>query len=253
MLKSISVLLIASVWGFYYFNFGINGTLSQSSEVWGQFGDYVGGVVNPLLGFITIYLLIQSLTLQREANTTLITQIKAQEKLEEFKKFELRLFSLIEAQEVNFNKLSILTIKDTAKDNEAPNVANLKLAPEIIELKGSGAVNYIDENLGILVRANVSSAEIVEWLDSLDMDDHFFSVARRFYLVVKLIDDKIFEEERDEQYETLLNLTDMKILVLIVILCHYYYWDNIEYIRSSKILEREGLDKYVENYKRLST
>lgn len=252
MLKLISVFLIASVWGFYYFNFGINGTLSQSSEVWGQFGDYVGGVVNPLLGFITIYLLIQSLTLQREANTTLITQIKAQEKLEDFKKFELRFFSLIEAQDVNFNKLKILTVKDTAEDNEASNVANLKLAPEIIKLKGSDAVNYIDENLGVLVRANVSSAEIIEWLDNLDMDDHFFSIARRFYLVVKLIDDKTIDEERDEQYEALLNLTDMKILVLIIIICHYYHWDNIEYIKSSKILEREGLANYVENYKKLS-
>lgn len=247
MLKFICVLIIAAVWGFYYYNFGVNGVLSSSGEVWGQFGDYVGGVVNPFLSFITIYLLVQSLSLQREANTTLINQIQSQERLESYKKFEVRFFSLIEAQEVNFNKLRIIAATDDGE--ESKNTSNVRSINDVVELKSSDAVNFIDEKLGVLVRGNTNDALISGWLDSLDVDDHFFSVARRFYLIVKLIDDKIPEEERDEQYEALLNLSDMKVLILLVILCQYYNWDNIKYIRESKILVREGLKDYIDNYK----
>lgn len=247
MLKWISILLIALVWGFYFINFGINGSLSKSGEVWGQFGDYVGGVINPLLTFITIFLLIKSQGLQQEANAALINQIKSQEKLENYKKFELRFFSLIEAQEVNFSKLRILAAKDEVEGTEF--FSNVKVVSNFIELKSVDAVNFIDDKLGILVRANVEEGEIKDWLDSLDIDDHFFSIARRFYLIVKLIDEKLLEEDREEQYEALLNLSDIKILIMIIILCRYYEWDNILYINKSKILMREGLGNYIENYK----
>lgn len=247
MLKWISILLIASVWGFYFINFGIDGSLSKKGEVWGQFGDYVGGVINPLLTFITIYLLIKSQSLQQEANAALINQIKAQEKLESYKKFELRFFSLIEAQEVNFSKLRILAAKDEVEGMEY--FSNVKVVSNFIELKSFDAVNFIDDKLGILVRSNVEKSDIKDWLDSLDLDDHFFSIARRFYLIVKLIDDKLPEEEREEQYEALLNLSDIKILIMVIIICNYYDWDNIFYIRKSNILMREGLGNYIENYK----
>lgn len=69
----------------YYLNFGINGNLSNKTDVWGQFGDYLGGVVNPILSFITIYLLLNSIKLQREANSTLVDEVKRQESLEEYK------------------------------------------------------------------------------------------------------------------------------------------------------------------------
>ncbi|NYY80701.1 hypothetical protein DMH27_20040 [Raoultella planticola] len=89
---TISFLIMLIVWGAYYLNFGISGDVSQKTDVWGQFGDYVGGVLNPILSFISIYLLINSLSLQRQANTSLVDEIKRQEKLEDFKKFEFRFF-----------------------------------------------------------------------------------------------------------------------------------------------------------------
>lgn len=78
--------------GAYYLNFGIDGDISQKTDIWGQFGDYLGGVLNPILSFISIYLLINSLSLQHRANASLVDEIKRQEKLEEFKKFEFRFF-----------------------------------------------------------------------------------------------------------------------------------------------------------------
>lgn len=43
----------------YFFSF--SGPLSQEQGTWGEFGDYMGGVVNPIVGLCTIWLLTVSL------------------------------------------------------------------------------------------------------------------------------------------------------------------------------------------------
>lgn len=42
-----------------------HGELSGSRAVWGQFGDFVGGSLNPLFGFVSILILVSTLSLQR--------------------------------------------------------------------------------------------------------------------------------------------------------------------------------------------
>jgi hypothetical protein len=36
-----------------------------TQAVWGQLGDYIGGVLNPMLSFLTLFLLIKTLQLQQ--------------------------------------------------------------------------------------------------------------------------------------------------------------------------------------------
>ncbi len=76
----------------YVFNFNTGKGLSKSTEVWAQFGDYLGGVVNPILTFLSIVLLIKSVNLQREANSSLILENKRQEHLDYLKNFESRFY-----------------------------------------------------------------------------------------------------------------------------------------------------------------
>lgn len=40
--------------------------LSYNTEKWGQFGDYLGGVLNPILSFITILLLLWNIYTQNQ-------------------------------------------------------------------------------------------------------------------------------------------------------------------------------------------
>lgn len=42
------------------------GSLADSPDIWGQFGDYIGGLLNPLLAFLAFYWLTQSVLLQKE-------------------------------------------------------------------------------------------------------------------------------------------------------------------------------------------
>ncbi|BEN60916.1 hypothetical protein I5N09_09930 [Serratia marcescens] len=216
----------------YYLNFGINGNLSNKTDVWGQFGDYLGGVVNPILSFITIYLLLNSIKLQREANSTLVDEVKRQESLEEYKKFEVRFFHLVECQNTNFSRFS-LKIGDIEKQS----------GNGTEEFFNGAAVTYIEDSVVVLVEAQVKKEEIKNWLEEIDADDCIFSVVRRFYLIVKLI--KECGAGQDDYYEILVNLTDLKILTLIAIACTYFDWDIIKYLKDSKVLERDGIKEFV--------
>ncbi len=58
--------------------FGAN--ISSRTESWGQFGDYVGGLLNPIIAFLAFYWLTQSVLLQKEelADTKRALQESAQ-------------------------------------------------------------------------------------------------------------------------------------------------------------------------------
>lgn len=227
---------IVLTWGVYYINFGRTGTLSSSTEVWGQFGDYVGGVVNPILTFVTIYLLIKSIGLQRESNDCLVDEIKRQEKLEDYKKFESRFFRLVESQENSFERFKINIGNDT---NGVPQI-----------LSGNAAVSFIEDSLSILIKARKDIGTVKEWLNNLDDDGVYFSLTRRFYLILKLVNDNTMSKNsREDMYEILVNLTDIKIISMITILSLYYDWDNIKYIKATNILDREGLREYASLYR----
>jgi hypothetical protein len=66
VLVSISLSLLA----FYYFNFGYQLEMGFGNQAdFGAFGDFLGGVLNPILGFATVGLLIWSLKMQRNELT----------------------------------------------------------------------------------------------------------------------------------------------------------------------------------------
>jgi hypothetical protein len=46
-----------------------DGKLADDPEVWGQFGDYLGGLLNPLIAFLAFYWLTQSVLLQKQELT----------------------------------------------------------------------------------------------------------------------------------------------------------------------------------------
>lgn len=242
-IKIYCILILAATWCGYYLNFGIHGSISEKTEVWGQFGDYVGGVVNPILSFVTIYLLINSLGLQRESNDSLTNEIKRQEKLEEYKKFELRFFRLIESQEESFSRFRICISQeqdDDVADSEAENLI----------LRGGAAVTFIEDCLLTLKDAKIDKGRVLKWLKGLDEDGSYFSLLRRFYLILKLIDSNtITRSEREEMYETLVNLTDIKVISMIAILSMHYDWYAVKYIKATKILDKEGVREFIDMYK----
>lgn len=62
----VPIVAIVGILGFYLFNFGMQG-ISSDQEIWAQFGDYFGGILNPILAFIALIALLKTIQLQSRA------------------------------------------------------------------------------------------------------------------------------------------------------------------------------------------
>lgn len=242
----VASLLILVILGLYYYQFGRGLTiLSESKDIWGQFGDYFGGVLNPILSFISILLLIKSVRMQLIANEYLINETKRQEVLDKRKSFEFQFYNLIEAQKSGFDDFSLIF--------PSPNGC--------VEVKKVDAVNKLEQFIKASINSGTTRTTLVNMIESLDnkSDDKMFSVARRFYLVVKLIDNEIlskngFDEQDKVMYiETLINLSDFAMIRLICIIIAYLSWTNVVYLQKSKEMEKiinsMGLSIYINSLK----
>lgn len=127
--------------------------LSSNQEVWGQFGDYFGGVLNPLLSFFAFSALLYTVSLQVKAAAE--NDRKHDEQV-----FDARLFQLFSA---NVEVGKSLYLEDTV---------NYKLTV----FEGVRAVNYTWHMFYSAMRADMPVDKIAE-------DLYFFVHAR--YAVAK--------------------------------------------------------------------
>lgn len=59
VLSLLTVLFLAA---FYFWNF--HGSFSGSHDKWGQFGDFIGGTLNPIIGLFGLFALLMTIVLQ---------------------------------------------------------------------------------------------------------------------------------------------------------------------------------------------
>ncbi len=95
---------------FYFVN---HQTLSTDSSTWGTFGDFVGGILNPLIALLAFYWLTQSVLIQKtelsETQKVLKETEKAQKEqalTQEKKRFEDTFFSLLNQLNTVFDGLN---------------------------------------------------------------------------------------------------------------------------------------------------
>jgi len=92
---AITFVVLSYIYNFYCV---LSYSISNDTAVWGQLGDYTGGLLNPILSFITLVLLIKSLSLQNEANLALRKELKNNEKTAKLRLFETQFFNMLNAQ-----------------------------------------------------------------------------------------------------------------------------------------------------------
>lgn len=95
----IALLSIVALLGIYFLNF--RGSFG-SHEVFAQFGDFIGGALNPILGFLTVLLLIVSVWFQRQELSN-VTE-------------ELEQMRIIHRQSLNMRHYEYI-IKNSLEDN----------------------------------------------------------------------------------------------------------------------------------------
>lgn len=234
----IAFLVIFLVFILYVINFYLilGYTVSNDTAVWGQLGDYIGGLLNPTLSFISLVLLIKSLTLQNEANSDLRKELKNSEKTEKLRSFETLFFNMLNSQKELFHSFSI----DIIKDNKT------------ITKQGVEAVIAIEDEIENIRERTENDAEIRTIVEKLDSKDQIFGLTRTFYIIVKIISDSLNEhdgftsQERKSHLHTLINFTDFAQLRLILITMQFTEFESVKYLKShvefNLTLQEVGLD-----------
>ncbi|MEE5133985.1 hypothetical protein [Pseudomonas alliivorans] len=217
------------------FRFNLGYGISEDPAVWGQLGDYFGGLLNPMLSFISLVLLIKSLTLQNQANKDLRSEIVNARKSERMRSFEIQLFNMIDSQRTSLGSLSFTFEKNGALLREYGSNAIIRLEDEVERLR----INSLDVE------------EVTAYLEEIDATDQVFGVTRVFYNMVRMISDKLSDsngfslEDRRSHYLTLINFTDFALLRLVVMSAQFMRYPSTEYLKNSEefnaVLSEVGL------------
>ncbi len=218
-----SILCTLIVSGSYYYHFKqiLNYKLSNDTAIWGQLGDYFGGILNPILSFISIVLLIRSLNLQSDANDSLKNELIDNKKNEILRSFETHFFNMINSQKIAYDSFKIEVYKNTFKHNID---AVLAIEDEI-------------EN----IRETIQNQDhiITGYLEMIDEKEQIYSSTRVFYIMVKLINDKLnnndgfTKNDRKSYMLTLINFTDFSLLRIILISMQFLDYPSVRYLKQN--------------------
>lgn len=223
MLAGVLIFFVFLIY-FSWFYFVVDVKVSKDPADWGQLGSYAGGVLGPLLSFVSIVLLIKSLTLQHEANASLKDDIKNNEKIEKLRSFEILFFNLIGSQKSLFDSFKI----------DAVNVRGVREC-----LVGAKAVIWIEEKVEAIRSSGGLDEEVMEYIDSIDDSDQIFGLLRAFYVAVMIVSDKLSDEEgfssedRVVHFKALINLTDFAQLRIVMMCVQFMEYESVKYLQLS--------------------
>lgn len=220
-----SIILITIVVVVYFVNFYlVNGyQISNDSAVWSSFGDYFGGVLGPLLSFLSIVLLIKSLTLQNEANQTLKVELKNSEKTEKLRSFEALFFNMIESQKTLFESFRVKIDTDQG----------------LVVFSGAEAVIAVEDVIETIRVSGGGDQKVKIFLEEIDSNDQLFGLTRCFYVMVMMITEKLAKSEgfssQDRKYhlKTLVNFTNFAQLRIVFICIQFMEFESTKYLKSS--------------------
>ena len=228
----ILVVIASYVVNFYFLH---DYSISSDTAVWGQLGDYTGGLLNPILSFIALILLIKSLNLQNEANKSLKSELTNSQKTESIRSFEALFFNMIDSQKNLFDSFKI----DLTKEGS------------IITKIGVDAVIEIEDEITNIRNDGGKDEDITKFLEEIDSKEKIFGLTRSFYIMVKMISDKLSNEQGfnvDDRFThllTLINFTDFSQLRLIMIALQFMNYHSVDYLKNNsefnEVLEEIGL------------
>lgn len=214
----LSVVFLAAVWGVYFWHF--NNGLSNSQGDWGTFGDFTGGVVNPLLNFITIYILISQFK-------SVKGDLDKQRFDESVKAFESSFFTFTTIALNEFKSFELKVGEDSHK--------------------GSGAVSYIEAYFEYHCN---SGNDIKQKFDDIDRLSHdgIYSLVSSFCVVFKLIDETCPPSVKGKYLSLFSMLLPTKITYLLSMAEVATSWALLKYPRTLGYFEKESVSKVCKHY-----
>lgn len=231
--KIIGFLTIFAAWFVYYINFDKGSGFSESKGDWGTFGDFVGGVSNPIITFITMCMLIRSINLQKEANDSLLEQNKnlqvdaeRQREIDDLRSFETSFYSLSEVARSEYLSIKLIEHESIYSSAEAVSFAEHSL----IEKAKS-------ENL----------CEVFDYLNKISSFS-IYSAVRSFYVLFKLTQDSCPEKYKERYFEICAFTMPVKFLHLVCLCKVFTDWKVVKNLADLGFFDKAGLDVYIQSF-----
>lgn len=101
---------------YHIYFYQIHNLPAGGPESWGDFGDFIGGLMNPVVGIFTIILLVRTLNKQQENAKEAANALTAQNKALQIQNFEQTLFKWLESYKNSLNEIA--TTKTDENNNE---------------------------------------------------------------------------------------------------------------------------------------
>lgn len=235
---ALALLLMSIVVGVYFVQFYLilDYKLSKDPSDWVDFSDFVGGILGPLLSFLSLLLLLHSLKLQNQANTTLINEANNNRKNEKFRAFETHFFNLIDAQRTAFDNFKV----------------NIKVTESECEFNRVDGVIKIEDYTQWMRDRGCTDSDIVKWIEEIDTSEKIYNTLRVFCNIVKVISERLANtngftlDDRRQQFHSLISLTEFSQLRLILIGIQFIDCPPIKNLKRNEefisILKESGLD-----------
>lgn len=234
MPKVIAILTLLIAWGVYFINFDpFNGFPTDKAE-WGTFGDFIGGVTNPILTFITIVMLIRSLKLQKDANKSILLQNEQvlkdslrQKEIDDLRSFESSFYNLAEVARKEFESFRLTGWRG-----------------EVYE--SSFAVNFLEKN--ILTQSSLKNPnELVMHFTKIDDLNALaiYSVVRSFYVLIKFTNETCPESYRNVYFDICNHIMPVKFLHLVCLSYVFGGGKIYEEMKRYEFFKRSGISDYI--------
>lgn len=225
-----AILAVALV--FYFGNF--NNGLSNDQSVWGAFGDFLGGILNPVLTFTTVYLLIRSLEAQRQTLSHSEQQLseakntfELQQKTEQIKQFESLFFVFTEIASRTYSNFSVVCDNSRAA-------------------YGHEAVTYITTRIVESLNRKDNSTAV---FDRIDDDNHnsVYGVVQSYCSLFKIIDEFCPDNEKEKYTAVAVSLIPSKAIHLMCIAEINTRWPVLIPARKLGFFSKPAMAEFINN------
>lgn len=198
--------------------------ISDKPSDWVDFSDFFGGLVGPILSFISLILLIESLNLQNHANKELREEVKRNQKNEQLRSFETYFFGLVEAQKSSFSNFK-LNFPDGLGDTS---------------LNGVCAIRHLEDQIQKIRNESGTDSQIQQAIEKIDQEEMIYNTIRIFYNIVKMTCERLsdangFDEvTRKNQFQTLISFTEFSQLRLVMISMQFIESPSANYLKENQ-------------------
>lgn len=218
--------------GLYFVYFYVVGKEFSKGDL-GPLGDFIGGNINPLLTFISVVLLIDTVVIQRTAaEDTKASEVEARKTIKQQsdlaakQSFESSLFNLISL------------CLDESKNAKI----NLKSGSYI----GNQAFGkYIEVFESLMATCN--KADLLSKLEETSSDALFDNI-KNFSIVFKFINDYASSTERENYISLALTMMPTSLMQLLCVAHNHGKWPILSSFKKAGIFERDSLKLYIKHF-----